>query len=265
MGRRRGSVEYDVHVVCCARSLGQPLAPVRSEQGAIDCSHGAVAALGEVSACVEVGPPRAAPLCVVWDVGVADRSDRRARGCGGPSSETRPWPSGLRCRAQDRRLSTPGRPAGGSVIAATSCRAGDISDGLPVIGKHPRTRHGLCDATSDLEQITTWWRRWPHANVGIATGTPSGLAIIDVDPNRGGEASLRRLNREHLLPRTAQAGSGTGRHLYFTSSSPVPSSIGRLGPGRLGPGLDVRGDGSFIVAPPSCQAFGRNYRWIILV
>jgi hypothetical protein len=71
------------------------------------------------------------------------------------------------------------------------------------------------------EQITAWWRQWPHANLGIATGTPSGLVVIDVDPHHGGEHSLRQLHRDCPLPRTAQAGSGTGRHLYYASSGPV--------------------------------------------
>jgi hypothetical protein len=127
------------------------------------------------------------------------------------------------------------------------------------IGKHPRTPHGLRDATTDLEQIAAWWRRWPHANIGIATGKPSGLVVIDIDPQHGGEPSLRQLHRDCPLPRTAQAGSGTGRHLYYTTPEPIPSSIA-----RLGPGIDVRGDGSYIVAPPSRHATGRRYRWIIV-
>jgi hypothetical protein len=126
------------------------------------------------------------------------------------------------------------------------------------IGKHPRTRHGLRDATTDLEQITRWWRRWPHANIGVATGALSGLVVIDIDPQHGGEHSLRQLHRYCPLPRTAQAGSGIGRHLYYVAEGAVPSSVG-----RLGPGLDVRSDGSYIVAPPSRHASGRSYRWII--
>ena len=126
------------------------------------------------------------------------------------------------------------------------------------IGKHPRTRRGLRDATTDLDRVTGWWQRWPHANSGIATGRTSGLVVIDIDPDHGGETSLRRLQHAHPLPRTAQAGSGTGRHLYYTSAEAVPSSIG-----RLGEGIDVRANGGYIVAPGSRHASGRRYRWII--
>lgn len=125
------------------------------------------------------------------------------------------------------------------------------------VGKHPRTRHGLRDATTDLDQITTWWRRWPHANIGIATGVASGLVVVDIDPSHGGERSVRTLSRSCMLPRTAQAGSGTGRHLYFATTEPVPSSVG-----GLGEGVDVRANGGYIVAPPSRHASGRLYRWI---
>jgi hypothetical protein len=154
------------------------------------------------------------------------------------------------------RRGWPVLPLHNPVPRGCSCRDATCQS----IGKHPRPRHGLRDAAPDLEQITAWWRQWPHANIGIATGAPSGLVVIDIDPQHGGETILRQLHRNCPPPRTAQAGSGTGRHLYYTSAHPVPSSIG-----RLGPGLDIRGDGSYIVAPPSRHASGRSYRWIIRI
>ena len=57
----------------------------------------------------------------------------------------------------------------------------------PSPGKHPRTAHGLKDATVDLVTINSWWSTWPTANIGIATGKASGLVALDIDPRHGGE------------------------------------------------------------------------------
>src|SRR5258708_4797649 len=48
-------------------------------------------------------------------------------------------------------------------------------------GKHPRTKHGFKDATTDPEKIKKWWGKWPDANIGIPTGAPSRLLILDID------------------------------------------------------------------------------------
>jgi hypothetical protein len=60
-------------------------------------------------------------------------------------------------------------------------------------GKHPRTRHGLKEASRNPDRIWIWWRRWPEANVGIRTGRESGLVVLDVDVRHDGEASLETL------------------------------------------------------------------------
>jgi hypothetical protein len=121
-------------------------------------------------------------------------------------------------------------------------------------GKHPRSRHGARDATTRAETINLWWSTWPDANVGVATGE---FLVIDVDGAVGDE-SLQRLQSEHgQLPTTLEATTARGRHLYFTSPSQ------RLGnsAGRLGDGLDVRGHGGYVVAPPSLHPHGHRYRW----
>jgi len=126
------------------------------------------------------------------------------------------------------------------------------------VGKHPRTEHGLKDATIDEATIFGWWRRWPGANVGIVTGMASGLLVLDIDPRHGGVESLALLEREHgSLPETAEVSTGGGgRHILF------------LHPGfrvknraNMMPGVDVRGDDGYIVAPPSLHASGRRYEW----
>src|SRR5580700_5902678 len=60
-------------------------------------------------------------------------------------------------------------------------------------GKHPLTVRGIKDATTDTEWIRTWWKEFPEANIGIATGAASGIVALDVDPRHGGEESLREL------------------------------------------------------------------------
>lgn len=132
----------------------------------------------------------------------------------------------------------------------------------PSPGKHPRTRRGLHDATCDLDVITRWWRRWPAANPAVRTGAApdgGGLVVIDIDPHAGGGASFERLTSEHgQLPATLEVHTGSGgRHLYFDHpGTPVPNSAG-----RLGAGIDVRGDGGYVLVPPSQHRSGGTYRW----
>jgi hypothetical protein len=107
--------------------------------------------------------------------------------------------------------------------------------------------------------VDAWYARWPDANVGIVTGALSGLVVVDVDPRHGGEASIAEWQRLHgALPHTVEARSGGGgRHLYFAHP-------GRVVHNRVAllPGVDVRGDGGLIVAPPSIHPSGRRYAWV---
>jgi hypothetical protein len=120
------------------------------------------------------------------------------------------------------------------------------------------------DATTDPSQIKVWWQQWPDANVGIATGPESGLVVldIDVDVDKGidGEASLRELEAGHGdLPSTIKAETGRGGwHILFQypQDRPVKNSAG-----KVGAGIDVRGDGGYIVAPPSMHPNGNRYKW----
>ena len=132
----------------------------------------------------------------------------------------------------------------------------------PSPGKHPRTPRGLHDATRDPATLRAWWRRWPQANLGVRTGAApdgAGLVVLDVDPAHGGEASLAGLVEVHgPLPATlGVATGGGGRHLYFAH----PGGTVANSAGRLGAGLDVRGDGGYVVVPPSRHPSGARYRW----
>jgi hypothetical protein len=125
-------------------------------------------------------------------------------------------------------------------------------------GKHPRTLHGVKDATTDRKQIKDWWEKWPKANVGIATGSPSGIFVLDVD-GKVGKASLKKLEAKHgRLPRTVTVKTGKGRHLYFRcDGARIGNSVK-----RLAKGVDVRGDGGYVVGAGSVHSSGAVYRYV---
>lgn len=108
-------------------------------------------------------------------------------------------------------------------------------------------------------EIETWYALRPDANVAIVTGAISGLVVVDVDVLRGGPASVEAWVRAHgPLPATVEAlTGGGGRHLYFRH--PGRPTANRAG---LAAGVDLRGDGGCVVAPPSLHASGRRYAWV---
>src|SRR6516225_10610028 len=79
-------------------------------------------------------------------------------------------------------------------IQGGRCSCGEPNCRSP--GKHPRTHHGVKDASNDPKQISAWWVQWPDANVGIATGAVSTLVVIDIDPRNGGDASFAQLQKD---------------------------------------------------------------------
>jgi len=126
-------------------------------------------------------------------------------------------------------------------------------------GKHPRTPNGVKDASTDRKTIKSWWDSWPDANIGIATGRLSGIFVLDVDGDLGKE-SLKELKAKHgRLPKTVAVRTGKGRHLYFRCGADtlVGNSVG-----RLGKGIDVRGDGGYVVAAGSVHVSGAKYRFV---
>ncbi len=122
--------------------------------------------------------------------------------------------------------------------------------------KHPRTAHGLKDATGAPAIIRGWWRRWRMANIGLATGF--AFDVLDMD-GLAGAASLVSLLAEHgqlpVLPTVLTPRDG-GMHLYL-----LPTGLGNSA-GKLAPGLDYRGVGGYVVAPPSVHANGGTYAWL---
>lgn len=107
-------------------------------------------------------------------------------------------------------------------------------------------------------EIRRWFASWPDANLGIVTGAVSGLIVLDIDPKHGGDDSLRRLEALHgpLSATVAAVTGGGGRHLYFAH----PGGVVRNRAG-LAQGIDLRGDGGYVVVPPSRHPSGRFYEW----
>lgn len=119
--------------------------------------------------------------------------------------------------------------------------------------------NGLLDASKDPAVITRWWIQYPDANIGIATGSASGFCALDVDPRHGGEDALFALSKKIGLSVdtiTNLTGGGGFQYLYRTNDSTVRNSAG-----KLGPGLDIRGEGGYIVVPDSIHPSGNAYEW----
>jgi Bifunctional DNA primase/polymerase, N-terminal len=132
-----------------------------------------------------------------------------------------------------------------------TCRAGP---GCSEAGKHPRLTRWQRLATSDPARVGGWWRRWPDANLGLTTGRR--FDVLDLDGDQGVEAlraALQIAPWEHPGP-VARTGGG-GWHLLY-----APTGLGNRV--RLLPGVDWRGRGGLIVAPPSRHASGRRYAWV---
>ena len=109
------------------------------------------------------------------------------------------------------------------------------------------------------EELRRWFAAWPDANLGIVTGSVSRLVVLDIDPAHGGVESLAALERRHgPLPASVEARTGGGgRHVYFLH----PGGMVRNRAG-LAQGVDVRGDGGYVVAPPSIHPSGGAYAWV---
>jgi hypothetical protein len=119
--------------------------------------------------------------------------------------------------------------------------------------KVPAVKHGVKEATTDLDQVAGWWSRMPDANIGMACGEPSGIFVLDVDGEEGQDSLV---NLGHGIPGTLTAYTPSGGlHLLFRHLPGLGNSVS-----TVGPKLDTRGDGGYIVVAPS-QVNGKEYRW----
>jgi Bifunctional DNA primase/polymerase, N-terminal/Primase C terminal 1 (PriCT-1) len=116
--------------------------------------------------------------------------------------------------------------------------------------KTPYTTHGHLDATTDPRRINAWWNRYPDANPAMPTGGRSNSFVLDVDQDGWGFGTLEALEEEHgELPKTYTVKTGGGGvHYYFK----LPEGVEiRNSAGKLGPGLDIRGEGGYVLLPGS--------------
>jgi hypothetical protein len=139
------------------------------------------------------------------------------------------------------------------------CSCGNADCESPA--KHPYARlapKGCLNASRDPRIVQRWFRGAPY-NLGIRTGAASGIVVIDVDPRHGGDETLAELERRFgaLPPTWRFLTGGGGEHILFRH--PGYRVQNQNGDGRLGDGLDVRGDGGYIVAPGSRHISGRYY------
>lgn len=131
-------------------------------------------------------------------------------------------------------------------------------DKVPLLKKKKGAKGGFYDATTDPGVIAGWWRAEPNANIGLATGRGAGVFVLDVDPRDGGDVALDELESEFgRLPDTVRQHTGDGFHLFFA----LPNA-GRVSSRNFVPhGIQVRGDGGYVVLAPSVHPSGKLYTW----
>lgn len=126
--------------------------------------------------------------------------------------------------------------------------------------KQPLLQHGLHDASADPALIRKWWARWPDALIGLPTGMPIGAVVLDVDvkrPEANGYDTLADLGFAVLSNTPMAHTASSGLHLYFAvPNGGLRNTGGDRGRG-IGPGLDWRGDGGYVIAPSP----GSGYSW----
>lgn len=126
------------------------------------------------------------------------------------------------------------------------------------VGKHPHTKHGTRAPLRSGLDVDLYWQRHPLCNVGIATGAASGFVVLDIDPGKGGRTSMNTIWKRYGRPgdTLVSVTGGGGRHVLFKyPGDKVKNANAYM------PGIDVRGDGGLIVAPPSMHGSGERYSW----
>jgi hypothetical protein len=133
---------------------------------------------------------------------------------------------------------------------------------FPLHNKIPfKNSQGYKDATTDEQQIQTWWTLHPTANIGLATGEKSEVIVLDIDPPEG-HYSLQELQSQHApLPETRRSRTGNkGLHFFFQYPRDGNTYTNAVGLAGL-EGVDIRATGGYVVIPPS-KLYGRlAYKW----
>lgn len=124
--------------------------------------------------------------------------------------------------------------------------------------KVPITKHGVKDATTDEALIRKWWEKWPDANIGLACGKVSGVYVVDIDRSETGDVNgFDSLKEFPELPHTiSQSTPRGGCHVFYWTNNPPANR------NSFRPGIDIRGDGYYVVLAPSIHPNGGVYEWI---
>jgi putative DNA primase/helicase len=142
------------------------------------------------------------------------------------------------------------------INGAARCSCGNVNCSSPA--KHPYQRHAPhgFKSASTFPPVIQQWCSEPY-NVAIATGAVSGVIVVDIDPRNGGDESLVQLEAEHgTLPLTWRVlTGGGGEHIYFAHPG------GHVACSIFAPGIELKGDGGYVVAPQSRHISGRHYEW----
>jgi len=151
---------------------------------------------------------------------------------------------------------------GWKVLPLWGIKDGHCGCGKPDCGNqgkhpyHPFVPHGVKDASAKLDVIEDWFDH-EELNIGICTGTESGLVVLDVDPRHGGDVAIKA----YEVPETPTViTGGDGLHYYFRH----PGGDIRNSAGVLGPGLDIRAHNGYVVGPPSMHLSGQEYQWHLM-
>lgn len=158
----------------------------------------------------------------------------------------RGWPVFMLGRATKRPIANCQRCRGGA-HQPKDCRCGTV------------TCHGFYAASVDPQRVAAMVAAVPRGQPAIRTGAISGLVVVDVDPANGGWESFARLRAAGMVPPTANVVTGSGgRHLYYRHPGGHVRSRGLPG----FPGVDIKADGGYVVAPPAIHPrTGQPYRW----
>lgn len=124
-------------------------------------------------------------------------------------------------------------------------------------GKKPLTPNGCRGASADVAQIRAWWAKWPNANIGLACGKVSGVSVVDIDVDEAkGKNGWATLGNYPAMPTTVVAESPRGgAHYIFATDNPPANK------NEFAHGIDIRGDGYYIVLAPSIHPNGKAYAW----
>lgn len=128
------------------------------------------------------------------------------------------------------------------------------------IGKHPAFKGWQDAATDNLIEVERIWRKNPKYNIGILTGEPNAIDVLDIDPKNNGIESLTELEAEHEpLPNTVRVRTGSGGlHLFFVHTPGLKNN----NDGKIKEGIDFKTTGGYVIAPPSLHHSGKYYEWL---